>query len=144
MSAADPFDLARFVSAQRDTFDRALSEVERGRKTSHWMWYIFPQLRGLGHSATAKRYGIRGAEEAEAYLQHELLGSRLIAISEAVVAVEGRSAREIFGTPDDLKLHSSATLFAHVSEPGSVFHKVIDKYFDGQFDQQTLHLLSDS
>lgn len=140
----DPFDLARFVSAQRDSFDRALSEVKSGRKSSHWMWYIFPQLRGLGRSATSQRYGITGANEAHAYLTHDILGPHLIAICEAALSVEGRSATEIFGKPDDLKLQSCATLFAHVSNAGSVFHTIIDKYFSGKTDLRTIQLLEDS
>ncbi len=137
----DPFDLDRFVAAQRDSFDRALAEVKRGRKASHWMWYIFPQLRGLGYSTTSHYYGISGPDEAYAYLRHQVLGPRLIAICEAVLDVEGRSATEIFSKPDDMKLRSCATLFAHVSEPDSLFHKIIDRYFDGSKDQRTIQLL---
>lgn len=139
----DPFNLARFVSAQQDSFDRAFSEVKLGRKSSHWMWYIFPQLRGLGHSKTAQFYGITGADEATAYLDHKLLGPRLIAICEAALSVEERSAIEIFGTPDDLKLQSCATLFAHATDTASVFKKIIDKYFDGKADPNTVQLLTD-
>lgn len=145
----DPHDLARFVSAQRDSFDLALSEVRQGRKYSHWMWFIFPQLRGLGRSATAQRYGITGVDEAAAYLAHELLGPRLIAVCEAALSVEGRSATEIFGTPDNLKLQSCATLFAqvtlfaHVSAADSVFQCLLDKYFDGKTDPHTVQLLHD-
>lgn len=137
----DPFDLARFVAAQRDSFDVALSEVKSGRKVSHWMWYIFPQLRGLGQSAMSQRYAISGAAEARAYLAHPLLGPRLIAVCEAALAVEGRSAAALFGKPDDMKLRSCATLFARVSSADSVFHKVIDRYFDGIFDPHTIQLL---
>jgi len=135
------FDLARFVQAQDGMFDIALSEIRKGRKISHWMWYIFPQLRGLGQSEMAMQYGITGVDEARAYLTHELLGNRLISICEAVLAVEGKSAFEIFGEPDDMKLRSCATLFAQVSNADSVFHRIIDKYFDGQFDQRTTKLL---
>jgi uncharacterized protein (DUF1810 family) len=137
----DSFDLARFVQAQEGVFDIALSEVKSGRKTSHWMWYIFPQLRGLGYSSMATHYGITGEDEAGSYLTHELLGPRLISICEAALAVDGRSATEIFGEPDDMKLRSCATLFAQVSKADSVFHKIIDKYFDGEFDPRTLELL---
>ncbi len=140
----DPFDLSRFVSAQRTTYERALSEVKNGRKRSHWMWFIFPQLRGLGHSSTARLYGINGASEARAYLDHEILGPRLIAVCEAALSVEGRSATEIFGNPDDMKLRSCATLFAHVASADSVFHKIIQKYFDGEFDPRTIQLLDNS
>ncbi|RMG04116.1 MAG: DUF1810 domain-containing protein [Nitrospirae bacterium] len=137
----DPFNLARFVSAQEDTFERAFDEVKKGRKTSHWMWFIFPQLRGLGYSPTSHYYGITGIEEARAYLNHEILGPRLIAICEALLSVEGRSASEIFGYPDDMKLRSSATLFAQVSNAGSVFHRILDRFFDGKPDLKTLQLL---
>ena len=138
----DPFGLARFVSAQQNTFEIALSEVTQGRKRSHWMWSIFPQLRGLGRSSTSQRYGISGIDEARAYLAHDVLGPRLISIYEAALAVEGRSAREIFGSPDDLKLRSSATLFAHVAEDESVFHQVLSKYFAGKPDRRSEKLIS--
>jgi uncharacterized protein (DUF1810 family) len=137
----DRFNLARFVSAQEDSYDTALAEVARGQKRSHWMWYIFPQLRGLGRSSTARFYGISCAEEARAYLSHEVLGPRLIAVCKAALAVEGRSAAEIFGMPDDMKLRSCATLFARVSNGDSVFHKILDKYFAGKPDPRTLELL---
>ena len=138
----DAHDLARFVDAQRDSYDGALAEIARGRKRSHWMWYVFPQLAGLGASATSRKYAIRSLDEADAYLRHELLGPRLVECAEAAVAVEGRSAREIFGTPDDLKLRSSATLFAQVSPAGSVFHRLLDKYFGGEPDEATLRLIA--
>jgi uncharacterized protein (DUF1810 family) len=134
--------LARFVDAQRDRYDSALAEIARGRKRSHWMWYVFPQLAGLGASETSRKYAIQSLAEADAYLCHELLGPRLAACAEAALAVEGRSAREIFGSPDDLKLHSSATLFAQVSPAGSVFHRLLDKYFGGEPDEATLRLLA--
>ena len=105
------------------------------------MWYVFPQLAGLGISATAVHYSIRSLDEAAAYLQHPVLGPRLIACAEAASALAGRSAREVFGSPDDLKLRSSATLFAHVSAPGSVFHRLLDRFFDGQPDPRTVRLL---
>ena len=138
----DRFNLARFVSAQENSYDTALSEVAQGRKRSHWMWYIFPQHRGLGRSSTAQYYGITGVEEARAYLAHQVLGPRLIAVCEAALAVEDRSATEIFGKPDDMKLRSCATLFAHVSSPDSIFHKILDKYFDGKPDPLTIELLT--
>jgi uncharacterized protein (DUF1810 family) len=137
----DPYDLDRFVQAQLDDYASALAELARGRKVSHWMWYIFPQLQGLGHSAMAKRYAIRSAEEAAAYLRHPELGPRLVACAEAVLRVPHRSAREIFGTPDDLKLRSSATLFAQVSPSGSVFQRILECYFDAEPDPRTLALL---
>jgi uncharacterized protein (DUF1810 family) len=142
MQIEDGYDLARFVEAQRGSYERALAEIVSGRKRSHWMWYIFPQMAGLGFSATSRRYAIRSDLEAEAYLHHEILGPRLLACAEAALAVENRSAREIFGTPDDLKLRSSATLFAGVSPAGSVFHRLLDKYYDGAPDEATLEILA--
>jgi uncharacterized protein (DUF1810 family) len=132
MPAHDPYDLDRFVQAQERSYVQALSEMRVGRKSSHWMWHIFPQLSGLGHSFASMKYSIRTLAEAEAYLQHPVLGPRLVECAEAVLAVEGRSAREIFGSPDDRKLRSSATLFALVSTPGSVFHRLLETYFGGQ------------
>ena len=136
-----PHDLQRFVEAQSATYEGALAEIAAGRKRSHWMWYVFPQLAGLGASATARKYAIASLDEAAAYLSHPLLGRRLTACAEAALGVEDRSAREIFGTPDDLKLRSSATLFAQISPAGSVFHRLLDKYFDGEPDGATLRLL---
>ncbi len=138
----DPYDLARFVEAQHRTYGRALAEIASGRKRSHWMWYVFPQIEGLGFSATSRRYAIRSRVEAEAYLRHETLGKRLVECAEAALAVDGRSAREVFGTPDDLKLRSSATLFAAVSPAGSVFHRLLDKYFGGVPDEATLQIMA--
>ncbi len=139
---ADPFDLARFVAAQAEDYATALAEVRAGRKRSHWMWYVFPQLAGLGFSPTAQRYAIASEAEARAYLAHPVLGPRLVRVCVAALEVEGRSAAEVFGSPDDLKLRSSATLFAAVSPPGSVFQQVLDQYFGGKPDERTLHLLS--
>ena len=141
ISADDPFDLERFVTAQESDFERALTEIRSGRKRTHWMWYVFPQVEGLGSSPTSRRYSIKSLEEARAYLAHPLLGPRLLAIAEAALAVEDRSAKDVFGSPDDLKLRSSATLFARVSLPGSVFDRLIDKYFGGERDTRTLQLL---
>ena len=138
---ADANDLSRFLDAQQGSYESALSEIRHGRKRSHWMWFIFPQYAGLGFSATSQRYAIKSVAEAEAYLNHPVLGPRLIACCEAVLNVEGRSAHEIFGSPDDLKLKSSATLFAHVSPPRSVFERVLDKYFRGERDEKSLRLL---
>lgn len=137
----DPFDLNRFVSAQESDYARAIAELRAGRKRSHWMWYIFPQFDGLGVSATARRYAIRSRAEAEAYLAHPLLGPRLLSCAEAALAIQGRSAREVFGTPDELKLRSCATLFAEVSPSGSVFHQLLARYFSGEPDASTLALL---
>ena len=138
---AGVYDLDRFVLAQEGDYERALREITAGRKRSHWMWYIFPQIDGLGSSEMARHYAIKNADEAQAYLAHPVLGERLQACARAVVACEGRSANEIFGMPDDLKLRSSATLFAHVSPPGSVFARLLDKYFAGEPDGTTLRLL---
>lgn len=133
--ANDPYDLARFVEAQLHDYERALVELRAGRKRSHWMWYIFPQLERPGLSATSRRYAVRSAEEARAYLQHPVLGPRLRQCAEAVLAIEGSSAHEIFGHPDHLKLGSSASLFATVSPAGSVFHRLLERYYVDQPDE---------
>jgi len=140
MSADDPYDLNRFVQAQAGVYERALGEIRRGEKRSHWIWYIFPQIDGLGFSSMSKRYAIKGLEEAKAYLEHPILGPRLLECAEAAMCVEGRSANEIFGSPDDLKLRSCATLFACVSPPGSVFERLLAKYYGGEQDAKTLRL----
>ncbi len=137
----DAFGLSRFISAQDSVYDRVLEELKSGRKRSHWMWYIFPQVDGLGYSATTKHYAIKSMEEARAYLNHPVLGSRLLECADAVLAIEGRSASDILGYPDDLKLQSSMTLFASVAGPDSVFVRVLDKYFQGEGDVRTLQLL---
>jgi uncharacterized protein (DUF1810 family) len=139
----DPFDLKRFVQAQEGDFERALAEITSGRKVSHWMWYIFPQFAGLGSSPISQQYAIKSVAEAKAFLAHPVLGPRLIECAEAALEVEGRTALEIFGTPDDWKLRSSATLFASVSPPGSVFERILVKYFAGERDEKTLALISD-
>lgn len=133
--------LHRFVDAQADTFATALAEVRAGRKTSHWMWFIFPQLAGLGTSPLARHYAIADLEEARAYLAHAVLGPRLHEIMSAAAAVPSGSALEVFGAPDDLKLHSSATLFALLSSRQSPFQRVLDRYFDGEPDPATVRLL---
>jgi uncharacterized protein (DUF1810 family) len=138
----DPFDLARFIRAQQAVYARALAEIRAGAKRSHWMWFIFPQVDGLGFSSTAKLYAIKSAEEARQYLAHPVLGPRLLACAAAVVAVEGRSASEIFGSPDDLKLKSCMTLFESVAGPGSVFGQVLDKYHQGKRDTRTHEILA--
>ena len=137
----DPHDLDRFVRAQEGHYAQALAELRAGRKRTHWMWFIFPQLDGLGFSETARWYAIRDLDEARAYLAHPLLGPRLIDCAEALLAVQGRSAREILGTPDDLKLRSCATLFAQVSPGGSIFHRLLEVFFEGVADARTLALL---
>jgi uncharacterized protein (DUF1810 family) len=137
----DPYNLNRFVQAQEDDYAQALSEIRNGRKQSHWIWYIFPQFDGLGYSSISKRYSIKSLAEAKAYLSHPVLGPRLMECAEAALRVDGRSAFEIFGSPDDLKLRSCATLFACVSPEGSVFHRLLDKYYQGKRDGKTHALL---
>jgi uncharacterized protein (DUF1810 family) len=139
--STDPHDLRRFVQAQEPIYERALAEIRAGKKESHWMWFIFPQIEGLGSSETTARYAVKSRDEAAAYLEHPVLGARLVECAEAVLAVQGRSAWAIFRHPDDFKLLSSATLFALVSPPGSVFHRLIDTYFEGEPDRATLRLL---
>jgi uncharacterized protein (DUF1810 family) len=142
MSANDrAVDLSRFTDAQRNIYDNALAELKNGRKRTHWMWYIFPQIDGLGYSATSKHYSIKSMEEARQYMKHPALGKRLLECSNTVLGIEGRSISEIFAYPDDLKLKSSMTLFAHVA-PHSVFDLVLDKYFNGERDALTLQLLA--
>ena len=136
--ADDPYDLSRFVRAQEPVYEQALSEIKSGRKRSHWMWYVFPQIDGLAFSATSKHYAIKSVAEAQAYLDHPVLGPRLLECAEAVLGVEGRSAAEIFGSPDDLKLQSCATLFACVLPTGSVFERLLDKYSRSERDPRTL------
>ena len=136
------YELQRFVDAQEGVFDIALSEIRAGRKRTHWMWFVFPQIKGLGLSETAKFYGIADLDEAEAYLAHPVLGKHLIQISEALLQVENKkTATEIFGTPDDMKLRSSMTLFSKVENANPVFGKVLDKYFMGIQDDYTERLL---
>ena len=139
--AGDPHNLSRFVQAQEDDYEQALAEIRSGRKRSHWMWYIFPQIDGLGFSSTSRLYSIKSVAEAEAYLSHPALGPRLVECAEATLRVEGQSAFEIFGSTDEMKLRSCATLFACVAPAGSVFDRLIDKYFQGQRDGKTLRLL---
>ena len=134
-------DLSRFVEAQRRDYPTALKEIRNGKKESHWMWYIFPQLRGLGESQTSQRYAVRDLEEARAFLADPYLGGNLREISEALLSLETDDPRAVFGRPDDMKLRSSMTLFALVSEEGSVFHRVLDKYCGGRLDARTLGLL---
>ena len=138
---SDPYDLARFIKAQEGIFARALAELHDGLKRSHWMWFIFPQIEGLGHSPTTRLYSIKSLEEARQYLAHPVLGTRLVACAETVLAVQGRSASDIFGHPDDWKLQSSMTLFELVSGPESVFARVLDKYYQGRRDSKTLHIV---
>jgi uncharacterized protein (DUF1810 family) len=138
---SDPHRLDRFVAAQERNFDAALAELQRGRKRTHWMWYVFPQVAGLGDSEMSRRYAIRSVAEARAYLEHPVLGPRLVECFEATLAVEGRTAFEIFGSPDNMKLRSCATLFASISPPGSVYERLLAKYFAGETDPRTRELL---
>jgi uncharacterized protein (DUF1810 family) len=133
-------DLERFVTAQAGVWDTALAELRAGRKRTHWMWFVFPQIAGLGSSPTAQRYALRGLDEARAYLAHPVLGPRLREASRAVLDVEGRSARQILGHPDDLKLRSSMTLFARAADDPAVFEAVLERYYDGP-DPRTETLL---
>lgn len=139
--AADPFDLNRFIEAQQGTYEVALAEIQAGHKRTHWMWYIFPQVAGLAFSSMSQKYAIKSVAEANAYLRHPILGPRLIACAQAALAIEGRSANQIFGSPDDLKLKSSATLFAAVSSAGSVFEELLEKHYGGARDERTLKIM---
>ncbi|NLI76527.1 MAG: DUF1810 domain-containing protein [Candidatus Riflebacteria bacterium] len=134
--------LDRFLDGQEGVYPRALAEIRAGEKRSHWMWFIFPQLVGLGHSATARFYGIRDLAEARAFLVHPVLGARLRECAEALLTVTGRDASDIFGYPDDVKLRSSMTLFAAAAGPDSVFHRVLDRFFPSGPDPRTLDLLN--
>lgn len=136
----DPHYLKRFVDAQNRVYDRVRAELRTGQKTGHWMWFIFPQLRGLGHSDMASEYGISSKEEAVAYLNHPILGERLRECTRFVNSVEGRSINQIFGYPDDLKFRSSMTLFAKVAPQDQIFKCALEKYFDGEPDPLTLQL----
>ncbi|HEX8269591.1 MAG TPA: DUF1810 domain-containing protein [Flavobacterium sp.] len=137
----DSNSLKRFLDAQNQMYLKALSEIRNGHKSSHWMWFIFPQIKGLGQSETAKFYGINDLDEASAYLAHPVLGKHLIEISEALLQINEKSATEIFASPDDMKLRSSMTLFANLKDTSPVFEHVLQKYFDGLHDERTLQLL---
>ena len=135
------FDLERFISAQDLVYSTIVGELRNGMKVSHWMWFIFPQIDGLGSSPTARHYAIRSLDEAGAYLAHPVLGSRLIECTELVNNVEGKSLRQIFGSPDDMKFHSSVTLFSLIERRRSVFEQALDKYFDGELDERTMAIV---
>jgi uncharacterized protein (DUF1810 family) len=137
----DKYNLQRFVDAQNPVFERVRSELRNGCKTSHWMWFVFPQIKGLGHSAMAEKFAIASRQEALAYATHAVLGPRLNECTRLVNATEGKSIDEILGAPDDLKFRSSMTLFAHVCNDNPIFHDAIDKYFGGEFDSLTLDRL---
>ena len=138
---SDDYRLSRFVEAQDRVYDDVLSELRSGRKTSHWMWFIFPQIAGLGFSNTTQFYAIKSIDEARAYLQHPILGARLVECCEALLSLRGRSAHDVLGSPDDMKLKSSMTLFASISPKESAFERVLDRYYDGERDSKTLDLL---
>ena len=138
---SEGFDLERFVSAQDPVYPQVLKELGAGAKTSHWMWFVFPQLKQLGRSATAQHFGISSRAEAVAYWRHPVLGPRLVECTELLLAVPGRSAHQILGSPDDLKLRSSLTLFALVAPDEPVFQAGLEKFFDGRNDPNTVDLL---
>ncbi len=141
MGQDDPYHLQRFLDAQAGVFETALGELARGRKESHWMWFIFPQIKGLGQSPTAVFYAIKSRVEAEAYWSHPLLKKRLQKCAEALLSLEGKTATQVMGAPDDLKLHSSTTLFGLVAENELIFQELLDKYYGGEKDPKTLALV---
>jgi uncharacterized protein (DUF1810 family) len=137
----DAYRLDRFVEAQNDVYDDVVTELKAGQKGSHWMWFVFPQIKGLGNSPTAKQYAIASRAEAVAYMEHPVLGPRLKECTRLVLETEGRTIGQIFGYPDDLKFRSSMTLFANVTTDNDVFLKALQKYFRGEMDQATLDRL---
>ena len=134
--------LQRFLDAQETDYPRALAEVRKGRKQSHWMWYIFPQIQGLGYSSTSQFYAIKDLQEAQAYLEHPLLGSRLVGICQELLKLESQDARAILGSPDDLKLKSSMTLFSALPNTNAIFQAILDKFYQGNKDHKTLQIIS--
>lgn len=134
-------NLKRFIDAQESDYQKALSEIKNGKKRTHWMWYIFPQIQGLGFSEMARFYSIKDIQEAEAYLADPILGNRLIEISEALISLESRNAHQIFGSPDDLKLKSCMTLFSSLKNTNPVFQKVLDEFFNNSKDEKTLEII---
>jgi uncharacterized protein (DUF1810 family) len=137
----DPFDLERFVEAQASVYDAACDELHDGRKHSHWMWFIFPQMKGLGSSPMSQRYGIGSLEEAHAYLAHPVLGPRLMEVTRLMLAARGGTPHDILGSPDDMKFHSSMTLFAQAAGAGSIYAEALDKLCQGKPDERTLAIL---
>ncbi len=133
-----PNNLQRFIDAQQNTYQQALTEIKAGRKRSHWMWFIFPQIAGLGFSETSKLYAVKNLEEAQLYIDHDVLGARLIEISKVLHNIKGKTANQIFGSPDDLKLNSCMTLFSSLDDTNAVFDAVLTKYFNGVKDNKTL------
>jgi uncharacterized protein (DUF1810 family) len=138
----DPFNLSHFITAQDPLMQDVLAQLRTGQKASHWMWFVFPQIRGLGSSATARRYAIASREEAVAYLGHAVLGARLRACTQLALNIQGRSAEQVFGYPDDLKFRSCMTLFAEVGREEPLFRQALQKYFAGEPDSRTLDILS--
>ncbi len=139
----NPHDLQRFLDAQsQGIYEKALSEIKSGTKRTHWMWFVLPQFKGLGMSPTSTLYSIKTLAEAKAYWEHPILGARLRECYEALLEISGRTAHEIMGSPDDMKLKSSATLFAHIAGVGSVFQKLLERYYDGEHDEKSLNAIS--
>lgn len=141
MKNSDIYSLGRFLSAQNPVYDTVLSELRQGKKRTHWMWYIFPQAAGLGRSSTSRHFAINSLAEARAYLKHPILGKRLVECAEVLLGIEGKTAHDIFGYPDDLKLRSCVTLFAGVAGTGSVFEQVLEKYYHGERCRHTKNFL---
>ena len=137
------YDLTKFLDAQNEDYGRALSEIKNGKKRSHWMWYIFPQIRGLGLSSTSRFYAINDLDEASTFLKDSILGPRLVEISNELLKLDSNNATSVFGTPDDMKLKSSMTLFSSVRDAGPVFGQVLKKFFAGKKDDATLRILSE-
>jgi uncharacterized protein (DUF1810 family) len=137
----DPYNLQRFVDAQDPVYDQVRSELEEGHKRTHWMWFVFPQIEGLGHTSMARKFAISSLDEAKAYLQHPVIGARLIECTRLVINTTGRTIEQIFGYPDDLKFRSAMTLFARASTDNSIFEDALRKYFRGEHDRLTLERL---
>ena len=142
MTINDIYDTSRFVTAQENVYEHALTELKDGQKCGHWMWFIFPQVEGLGHSSTAEFYAIKSKAEAQEYLRHQILGPRLRECTEAMLAIEGKTALQILGDPDYMKFQSSMTLFAYISGPESVFARALDKYYGSERDLKTVYFLT--
>ena len=137
----DKYNLSRFLEAQSKSYESAMIELSRGKKTGHWMWYIFPQIDGLGSTDTTKLYSIKSIEEAQAYLAHPVLGERLIKSCEILLTLKGVSISDVMGFPDDLKLKSSMSLFEYVSNPNSIFRRVLNEYFEGNLDEVSIEII---
>jgi uncharacterized protein (DUF1810 family) len=142
--ADDPYQLARFIDAQEPVYENVLRELRAGRKRTHWMWFIFPQIHGLGHSATAQHFAIKSLDEARAYLNHPILGQRVLECARLVSEIKDRSVSEIFGFPDDLKFRSCITLFARAAKEPGIFGELLKRYFQGEEDSKTVEILAKS